>query len=253
SDLRLSVPSLRHMPPVHLDFKYVDCKDIEDRIKKKCFPSAVGGGDMMIPMADGDIGFVVVNEEDDRLRLSCKGVGFKHAKTHSIIVKVGRKVITLNGDKSYLMNLRVPGEIYKIPFKKKGVKLRDSALLITVPLPSDPSKVLIHARFHDRERFHMLTLDTESNTFTHHPNTNYSSLGGCRFLHTPKACDWGVVGSRIHLIHTDRVFEKSIHNSFDMETFKWHKHGKIPFEVYSPAVISAGHYLLVIGGLDHER
>ncbi|GIQ91054.1 hypothetical protein KIPB_014121, partial [Kipferlia bialata] len=37
-----------------------------------------------------------------------------------------------------------------------------------------------------------------------------------------------------------------------METFKWHKHGEIPFEVYSPAVISADHFLLVIGGLDHE-
>ncbi|GIQ91970.1 hypothetical protein KIPB_015479, partial [Kipferlia bialata] len=64
--------------------------------------------------------------------------------------------------------------------------------------------------------------------------------------------DWAVIGDSIHVIDTDATEETACHSSFNMATHKYTLHREMPFEVYNPAVISISHYLLVIGGLDHE-
>ncbi|GCA65213.1 hypothetical protein KIPB_016571, partial [Kipferlia bialata] len=143
------------------------------------------------------------------------------------------------------MNVRVPGQSCTTAYTD-GVHFNASALGICVPVHANPTKVLMHARGKKDVPHRMVTYDTVTNTFTAHPNTNYSRLSGKRRTDLHNAADWGVVGSTIHIIDTDRLRETSAHSSFDMDTLQWHKHGPVPFEAYSPAVISAGQYLLVI-------
>ncbi|GCA64170.1 hypothetical protein KIPB_013443, partial [Kipferlia bialata] len=225
-------------PVIPLQFTPVE-DDVTDAYGRQKVPVGVGEGEMMMVSKD-DTCMVTVEEEGGTLHLRCKWLGVKPDAFYSGIVKVGRKVYVPHGTACSFLNVRVPGQYRKIPFKE-GITFRISALAINVPLPGDPSKVLIYARLSNEKHHQMVTFDTVANTLTEHPHSSGNFPPETRRdIEVPQMCDWAVVGNNIHLIHTDRMCEESAHSSFNMDTLKWHKHGPLPFEAYSPAVISAG-------------
>ncbi|GCA62489.1 hypothetical protein KIPB_003879, partial [Kipferlia bialata] len=229
------------MPPALL-LQFTPVEDSVTDVTRSRAPVAGGGGEMMMVSKDGEICMVTLEEEGETLHLRCNGLGVTPPYYCSGIVKVGRKVYIPRDTACSFLNVRVPGQCRKIPFKD-GIVFEVSALSINVPLPDDPSKVLMHARLSDKKHHQMVTFDTATNTFTVHPNTSGNFPNIRRRVTVTRVCDWAVMGNNIHLIHTDRMCEESAHSSFDMDTLKWHKHSPLPFEAYSPAVISAGQYL----------
>ncbi|GCA64157.1 hypothetical protein KIPB_013389, partial [Kipferlia bialata] len=184
---------------------------------------------MMMASKDDEICMVTLEEEEGTLHLRCKGLGVKSGLFYSAIMKVGRKVYLPRDTACSLLNVRVPGQYRKIPFKE-GIVFEVSALSINVPLLADPSKVLMHASLSEETPYQMVTYDTMTNTFTEHPNSSDYFDMIRRDIEDAQACDWALVSNNVHLIHTDRLDEDSAHSSFDMDTLQWHKHGPIPIE-----------------------
>ncbi|GIQ85692.1 hypothetical protein KIPB_007402, partial [Kipferlia bialata] len=76
--------------------------------------------------------------------------------------------------------------------------------------------------------------------------------GGNGYGSPPIAClDWARIGHDMHFIVTDRFHTSQKHIAFNMTTKTWTPALPLPFEVYNPAVMSVGPYLLVIGGTCH--
>eukprot|EP00704_Kipferlia_bialata_P014207 g14207.t1 len=198
------------MPPV-IPLQFTPVEDDVTDVRHQKVPMAVGEGEMMMVSKDGEICMVTLEEEGETLHLRCKGLDVEPATFFSGIVKVGRKVYIPKGTVCSFLNVRVPGQYMKIPFAE-GVFFGVGALAINVPLPGDPSKVLMHSRLSEEKPFQMVTFDTVTNTFTEHPNSsgNFPPKSR-RDIDVPRVGDWAVVRNNIHLIHTDRMFEESTH------------------------------------------